>query len=338
MCGLITPWNWPINLTGSKLASALAAGCTVVLKPSEVAPLSSILLAEVLDEAGVPPGVFNLVNGVGPTVGAAIAAHPDVAMVSITGSTQAGVIVAKLAADSVKRVTQELGGKSANIVLPNADLQKAVAFGVTRCFTNAGQSCQAPSRLLVHKSQLEEAVVIARRTAEAMKVGDPTQAAIGMGPVVNERQFNMIQGMIQKGVDEGARLVTGGPGRPEHLNKGYFIRPTVFADVNPDMAIARDEIFGPVLTILAYESEEEAIALANDSEYGLAGYVQAGSLDDARRVAKKIRAGRIYLNGTPGDNRVPLGGYKRSGNGREHGVFGLEGYLEVKAILGYEEA
>ncbi|RVO69937.1 aldehyde dehydrogenase family protein [Sinorhizobium medicae] len=334
VCGLITPWNWPLNLTCSKLASALAAGCTVVLKPSEVAPLSSILLAEVLHEAAVPAGVFNLVNGEGPVVGDAIASHPDVDMVSITGSTRAGVLVAKAAATTVKRVTQELGGKSANIILRGTDLEKTVKAGVMRCYTNAGQSCQAPSRMLVHRDDYDAAIAIAKQTADAIVQGNPAEERVQMGPVVSKAQYDMIQGMIQSGIDQGATLISGGVGLPEDMLTGYYVRPTIFADVRPDMSIARDEIFGPVLSILPYDTEDQAVQIANDSPYGLAGYVQAATMDEARRVGLKIRAGRIYLNGTPGDNRVPLGGYKQSGNGREHGVYGLESYLEVKALLG----
>lgn len=336
VCGLITPWNWPLNQVASKLAPAIAAGCTTILKPSEMSPLSAILLAEILHDAAVPKGVFNLVNGDGPTVGEAISSHPDIDMVSFTGSTRAGIRVAKAAADSVKRVAQELGGKSPNIILTSADLDKVIEAGVLRCYNNAGQSCQAPTRMLIHKSQRDSAVTIAKRTAEAIRPGDPVDPKTQMGPVVSKMQFDKVQGLIQKGIDEGATLICGGPGRPAGFNRGYFVRPTVFADVTPEMTIAKEEIFGPVLSMMTYESEEQAIEIANDTRYGLAGYVQAGSLDEARRVAAKIRAGRVYLNGAPANNRVPFSGYKQSGNGREHGIFGFEEYLEVKAMLGYQ--
>ncbi|AMN41823.1 aldehyde dehydrogenase family protein [Rhodoplanes sp. Z2-YC6860] len=338
VCGLITPWNWPLNQVTSKLAPALAAGCTVVLKPSEIAPLSTILLMEVLHDAGVPKGVVNLVNGDGPGVGAAISKHPDIDMVSFTGSTRAGILIAKAAAKTVKRVTQELGGKSPNIILGGVDLAKAVPAGVLRCYTNTGQSCQAPTRMLIHKSQRDEAVALAKKTAEQVKLGDPLDPATQMGPLVSKAQFDKVQGLIEKGIQEGATLVTGGPGRPAGFNRGYFVRPTVFADVTPNMTIAKEEIFGPVLSMMTYGTEDQAIKMANKTSYGLAGYVQAGDIADARRVATKIRAGRIYLNGAPANQSVPFGGYKQSGNGREHGVFGLEEYLEVKAVLGYQTA
>jgi aldehyde dehydrogenase (NAD+) len=338
VCGLITPWNWPLNQITSKLAPALAAGCTVVLKPSEIAPLSAIVFAEVLHEAGVPKGVFNLVNGDGPTVGEAISRHPDIDMVSFTGSTRAGILVAKAAADTVKRVAQELGGKSANIILPDADLAKAVPAGVLRCFTNTGQSCQAPTRMLVHRSQRDEAVAIARQAVETVRVGDPLDAKTTMGPLVSKAQFDKVQGLIERGIQEGATVVCGGAGRPAGFNRGYFVRPTVFADVTPAMTIAREEIFGPVLSMLSYDSEDEAVAMANATTYGLAGYVQSGDIGRARRIGAQLRAGRVYLNGAPADQSVPFGGYKQSGNGREHGVFGFEEFLEVKAVLGYQTA
>lgn len=337
VCGLITPWNWPLNQVTSKLAPALASGCTSVLKPSEIAPLSTVLLAEILHEAGVPKGVFNLVNGDGPTVGEAISSHPDVDMVSFTGSTRAGILVARAAAATVKRVCQELGGKSANIVMQGADLDKVVPAGVLRCYTNTGQSCQAPTRMLLHTSQLDTAIALAKKTAEQVRIGDPLDTATQMGPVVSKAQYDKVQGLIEKGIEEGATLVCGGPGRPAGFNRGYFVRPTVFADVTSDMSIAKEEIFGPVLSMMTYETEEDAVEIANHTSYGLAGYVQAGTIDDARRVGEKIRAGRIYLNGAAANNRVPFGGYKQSGNGREHGVFGFEEYLEVKAMLGYEK-
>ena len=333
--GMITPWNWPINQIACKVAPALAAGCTIVLKPTEVAPLNAIVFTEILHEAGVPKGVFNLVNGDGPTVGAAIASHPGIDMVSFTGSTRAGVQVAINAAPTVKRVTQELGGKSANIILDDADFPSAVAGGVTGCFTNSGQSCNAPTRMLVPASRQAEAVGIAKAAAEKMKVGDPFGEGIKLGPVVSDVQFNKIQGLIQKGIDEGAELVTGGVGRPDGLPTGYYVKPTVFAGVKNSMTIAREEIFGPVLAILPYESEEEAIAIANDTPYGLSGYVSSGDLDRARRVASRLRTGNVHLNGAQLAFDAPFGGYKQSGNGREWGVNGFEEFLETKAVLGY---
>src|SRR5262245_24167634 len=338
VCGLITPWNWPLNQVTSKLAPAIAAGCTAVLKPSEIAPLSAILFAEILHDAGVPKGVFNLVNGDGPTVGEAISNHPDIDMVSFTGSTRAGILVAKGAAATVKRVVQELGGKSANIILPDADLEKAIPAGVLRCFTNTGQSCQAPTRMLVHRARRDTAVALARKAADQVLVGDPLDPETTMGPLVSKAQFDKVQGLIERGIREGATLVCGGVGRPAGFNRGYFVRPTVFADVTPDMAIAKEEIFGPVLSMMSYDSEDEAVAIANGTTYGLAGYVQGRDIERVRRVAEKIRAGRIYLNGAPVDRSVPFGGYKQSGNGREHGVFGFEEYLEVKAVLGSQRA
>jgi aldehyde dehydrogenase (NAD+) len=336
VCGFITPWNWPINQIMCKVAPALAAGCTMVLKPSEIAPLNAILFAEVLHAAGVPKGVFNLVNGDGPTVGQAIAAHPGVDLVSFTGSTRAGILVAKAAADTVKRVHQELGGKSANIVLPDADLKKAVSDGVKNCFRNSGQSCNAPTRMFVHADQHDDAVAVARETAEAVKVGSPEAGDTVIGPVVSETQFNKIQRLIETGVREGATLVTGGPGRPEGLERGYYVKPTVFANVTPEMTIAREEIFGPVLSILPYQTEDQVIELANDTVYGLAGYVQSGDIAHARRVASELRAGQISVNGAPGDMAAPFGGYKQSGNGREWGKYGFEEFLEIKAVLGYQ--
>ncbi len=334
VCGLITPWNWPMNQVASKVAPALATGCTVVLKPSEVAPLSAMLFAEIIHDAGLPPGVFNLVNGDGPTVGEAIAAHPDIDMVSLTGSTNAGVRVSKLAADTVKRVTLELGGKSANIILPDAELRSAVVAGVHSCFTNGGQNCQSPTRMLVHRSQREEAYEAARRAVQAVRLGDPLDPSTTMGPVVSQTQLEKITTLVQSGIDEGATLVIGGPERPAELSEGYFVRPTVFGDVTPQMRIAREEIFGPVLSILLYETEDEAIEIANDTPFGLAGFVQSKDPERARRVANRIRAGRVYLNGAPFDRSLPFGGYKQSGNGREFGRFGFEEYLEVKAVIG----
>jgi aldehyde dehydrogenase (NAD+) len=334
VCGLITPWNWPINQITCKVAPALAAGCTMVLKPSEVAPMSGLLFAEILHEAGVPAGVFNLVNGDGPTVGEAMSSHPGIDMMSFTGSTRAGIAVAKAAADTVKRVAQELGGKSANIVLDDADLQKAVAQGVQSCFMNSGQSCNAPTRMFVPRGKQDAAIEIAKVAAAKVKVGDPAAADTTIGPVVSEIQYNKIQALIQKGIDEGATLVAGGTGRPDGLNRGYYVRPTVFANVTNDMTIAREEIFGPVLSMLPYDTEEEAIRQANDTVYGLSGYVQSGSLDHAKRVAARLRTGNVHLNGAGADFTAPFGGYKQSGNGREWGDFGFDEFLEVKAVLG----
>lgn len=336
VCGLITPWNWPVNQISCKVAPALAVGCTMVLKPSEVAPLSAYIFSEIMHEAGVPAGVYNMVNGDGPVVGTALSKHPDVNMMSFTGSTRAGSLVAQNAAPTVKRVTQELGGKSPNIVLDDADLEKAVTGGVMHMFNNTGQSCNAPSRMLVPAAKLAEAEQIAAKVAAAVVVGDPADEATTMGPVVSEVQFNKIQGLIEKGIEEGAKVVVGGPGRPEGIDKGYFVRPTVFSQANNDMTIAREEIFGPVLTMIPYETEEEAIAIANDTPYGLAGYVQGGDMDHARAVASRIRAGNVNINGASGGFNVPFGGYKQSGNGREWGSHGFTDYLEIKAVAGYE--
>jgi aldehyde dehydrogenase (NAD+) len=335
VCGLITPWNWPMNQVVAKVAPALAAGCTMVLKPSEFAPLSAYLFAEIFHEAGAPAGVFNLVSGDGPTVGAAISSHPDVAMVSFTGSTRAGVAVAQAAATTVKRVTQELGGKSANIILDDADLEKAVKQGVQECFRNTGQSCNAPTRMLIPCSKMVVAVETAKQTAEATKVGDPLAEDTIVGPLANKAQFEKVQRLIQKGIEEGARLVAGGLGRPDGLAKGYFVKPTVFADVRNEMTIAREEIFGPVLCMIAYEDEEDAVRIANDSPYGLSGFVTAGNLERAHRIAKRIRAGNVHINGARVDFAGCFGGYKQSGNGREWGEAGLEEFLELKTIFGY---
>ncbi|MGY2903501.1 aldehyde dehydrogenase (NAD+) [Bradyrhizobium sp. URHC0002] len=335
VCGLITPWNWPLNQVASKVAPALATGCTVVLKPSEIAPLSAMLFAEIVDDAGLPAGVFNLVNGDGPTVGEAIAAHPEIDMVSFTGSTMAGVRVAKLAADTVKRVAQELGGKSANIILADADLKTTVIQGVHACYTNGGQNCQSPTRMLVPRAHRDAAFAAAREAVETIRLGDPLDPASTMGPLVSQAQFEKVQDLIQSGIDEGATLVAGGTGRPAELNRGYYVRPTVFGDVTPQMKIAREEIFGPVLSIMSYGTEDEAIEITNDTPFGLAGFVQSRDTERARAVANRIRAGRVYLNGAPFDRSLPFGGYKQSGNGREFGVFGFEEYLEVKAILGH---
>ena len=325
VCGLITPWNWPINQISCKVAPALAAGCTIVLKPSEIAPLSAHVFAEILAEAGVPKGVFNLVDGDGPTVGEAISRHPDIDMVSFTGSTRAGVLVAKAAADTVKRVSQELGGKSANIILEDADLNAAVKSGVLSMMSNTGQSCNAPSRMLIPAKLYDEAVKIAKSVAEKPVVGDPKADGVTMGPVANKTQFDKIQRLLQKGVEEGATVVIGGPGRPDGLDKGYFVKPTVFANVNNNMTIAREEIFGPVLVMIPYHDEEEAIRIANDTVYGLSGYVYSGNIENARRVARQLRTGMVHLNGAPTDINAPFGGYKQSGNGREWGREGSEG-------------
>ena len=333
--GMITPWNWPINQISCKVAPALAAGCTMILKPTEIAPLNAILFAEVMDAAGVPAGVFNLVNGDGPTVGEAMSSHPGIDMMSFTGSTRAGIRVAKGAADAVKRVAQELGGKSANIILDDADFQSAIEGGTRHCFLNSGQSCNAPTRMLVPEGRHDEAKEIAKKAAEATKVGDPFSEDTSIGPVVSEVQFNKIQGLIEKGIAEGAELVTGGPGKPDGLNAGYYVRPTVFANVNNDMTIAREEIFGPVLAILPYKDEEEAVRIANDTDYGLYGYV-SGETEHAKKIANRIRAGSIAINGAQADFTAPFGGYKQSGNGREWGPFGFEEFLETKAVVGYE--
>ncbi|BCX50608.1 MULTISPECIES: aldehyde dehydrogenase family protein [Comamonas] len=336
--GMITPWNWPINQIMCKVAPALAAGCTMVLKPSEVAPLNALLVAEVLHEAGVPAGVFNLVNGDGPGVGEAMSSHPDIDMMTFTGSTRAGIAVAKAAADSVKRVAQELGGKSANIVLDDANLQKAVTQGVQAVLMNSGQSCNAPTRMFVPRALHGQAVEIARSVAGAATVADALAEGMHMGPVVSEAQWGKIQALIRKGIEEGATLVVGGTGRPEGLVQGYFVKPTVFADVSNDMSIAREEIFGPVLVMIPYDDEEDAIRMANDTVYGLSGYVQSGSLERARRVAARLRTGMVHLNGAGPDFNAPFGGYKQSGNGREWGEHGFRDFLETKAVMGYGAA
>jgi aldehyde dehydrogenase (NAD+) len=335
VCGLITPWNWPINQIACKVAPALAAGCTMVLKPTELAPLSAYLWTEILEEAGVPKGVFNMVNGDGPTVGEAMSRHPGIDMMSFTGSTRAGVAVAEGAAATVKRVTQELGGKSPNIILDDADLAKAVSGGVQNCFTNSGQSCNAPSRMLVSRSRHAEALAIAKETAESMRVGDPFADGTMLGPLANANQFKKVQALIQKGIDEGATLVTGGTGRPDGLDRGYYVKPTVFGGVRNDMTIAREEIFGPVISIMPYEGEEQAVEIANDTVYGLSGYVQSGDLEHARAVAGRIRAGNVHLNGAGPDFNGAFGGYKQSGNGREWGREGFEEFLEIKSVFGW---
>ncbi len=335
VCGLIAPWNWPINQIVVKIAPALAAGCTMVLKPSEYSPLSALLFAEALDEAGVPAGVFNLVNGDGAGVGAAIAAHPDIDMVSFTGSTRAGILVAKAAAQTVKRVAQELGGKSANILLADVNLEEAVARGVAACFTNSGQSCSIPTRMLVPRGLMDAAAGIAKLAAEAFRLGPTGDPATQLGPLVNRNQFERVQTLIRSGIDEGARLVTGGMGLPRGITKGYFVKPTVFADVTPQMTIARVEIFGPVLSMLAYDTEAEAIEIANGTHYGLAAYVQSGDLQRARAIGRALRAGTVHLNYPAADFNAPFGGYKQSGNGREWGEAGLREYLETKSMVGY---
>jgi aldehyde dehydrogenase (NAD+) len=338
VCALITPWNWPVNQIACKVAPALATGCTMVLKPSEIAPLNAIVFAEILEEAGVPKGVFNLVQGDGPTVGEALVTHPEVDMVSFTGSTRAGTRIASLAAASVKRVAQELGGKSPNLILDDADLPAAVTAGVRQLLQNSGQSCNAPSRMFVPASRYAEALEIARTAAEAFRVGPPADAAVQMGPLSSGIQFERVQAYIAKGIAEGARVVTGGPGRPDGLDRGFYARPTVFADVKPDMAICREEIFGPVLCVLPYADEEDAIRMANDTPYGLSGYVSSSDLDRARRVAARLRTGMVHLNNAPLDPAAPFGGYKQSGNGREWGEEGFEDFLETKAVMGWRSA
>ena len=338
VCALITPWNWPVNQVACKVAPALAAGCTMVLKPSEIAPFDAMIFAEVLDAAGVPAGVFNLINGDGPGVGTALAQHPDVAMVSFTGSTRAGVAVAQNAAPTVKRVAQELGGKSANILLDDADFGKAVREGAEECFDNTGQSCNAPTRMLVPRDRMDEAAAIAADVANTLRVGDPRSEDTQVGPLVSGQQWDKVQNLISKGIDEGATLAAGGTGRPEELAKGYFVKPTVFANVSNDMTIAREEIFGPVLSIIPYDNEDEAVEIANDTPYGLSGYVSSANLDRARRVAARLRTGMVHINGASLDSMAPFGGYKQSGNGREWGPEGIEEFLEVKSIYGYEAA
>ena len=338
VCGLITPWNWPLNQITAKVAPALATGCTMVLKPSEIAPLNAMIFAEALDEAGVPAGVFNLVNGYGPTVGAALATHPDIAFVSFTGSTRAGIEVAKNAAPSVKRVAQELGGKSANIILDDADLQEALARDVAGMYVNSGQSCNASSRILVPQEKMDEAIRIARETTEKVTVGSPEDERTAVGPVASEAQYKKIQGLLQTAIAEGATVVAGGPERPEGLDSGYYVRPTVLADVTNDMTIAREEIFGPVLTLIGYQDEDEAIRIANDSDYGLAGMVSSGDHERAVSVARRMRTGMVHLNGAPLTTDAPFGGYKQSGNGREYGKWALDDFTEIKGVVGYEAA
>jgi aldehyde dehydrogenase (NAD+) len=338
VAGLITPWNVPLEILVHKMAPALAVGCTVVVKPSELAPLSPIILAEIMHEAGVPKGVFNLVNGDGATVGQRLAEHPEIDVVSFTGSTRAGILVAKAASESVKRVQQELGGKSANVILSDADIETVVAAGLHRCYLGGGQSCQAPTRMLVPADQHERALEVARTAAQTYVVGDPTDPRTTMGPVANRAQYEKIQSLIAAGIEEGATLVSGGLGRPDGLTHGFYVRPTVFGNVGRKFRIAQEEIFGPVLSILPYRTEAEAIEIANDSPYGLAGWVYSGDLGHARAVALKMRTGRVYLNGAPPDGDAPFGGYKRSGNGREGGIFGFESFMEIKALIGDRSA
>jgi aldehyde dehydrogenase (NAD+) len=336
VCALITPWNWPLYQITAKVAPALAAGCTIVLKPSQLSPFSALLFAEVMQDAGTPAGVFNLVNGTGPEVGEALAEHPDVDMISITGSTRAGVLVAQAAAPTVKRVTQELGGKSPNVILPDADLERSVTLGVAAAFRNVGQSCSAPTRMIVPRERLRQVEEIALAATSDFVVGDPRDERTTHGPVANEAQFERVQSMIELGIAEGAQLVCGGLGRPRGLNRGFYARPTIFSDVHQSMAIAQEEIFGPVLCVVPYDSIEEAIDIANDTIYGLGAHVQGGDLTLAREVAGQIRSGQVHINYPPWDPNAPFGGYKRSGSGREYGVEGLEEYLETKAVLGFD--
>ena len=335
VAALITPWNWPLYQITAKVAPALAAGCTVVLKPSELSPLSALLFAEAIQDAGFPAGVFNLVQGDGPGVGAALAAHPDVDMISITGSTRAGIAVAQAAAPTVKRVAQELGGKSPNLILPDADLLRAVSLGVAAAFRNLGQSCSAPTRMIVPRAMLAEVEAIAREAAVQIVVGDPLAESTTHGAIANRAQFDRIQAMIGVGIAEGAKLVIGGQGRPNGLEAGFYARPTIFSEVRSGMRIAQEEIFGPVLCILPYETVEEAISIANDTVYGLGAHVQGRDMDRARQAAAQIRAGQVHLNYPAWDSHAPFGGFKQSGNGREYGLEGMMEYLEVKSILGY---
>jgi aldehyde dehydrogenase (NAD+) len=338
VCGLITPWNWPLNQIAAKVAPAIAAGCTMVLKPSEIAPLNAVIFAECVDAAGLPPGVFNMVHGDGPNVGVAMSSHPDIDMMSFTGSTRAGVSVAQESAKTVKRVTQELGGKSANIILDDADFQATIARDMAGMCVNTGQSCNAPTRMLVPEARMDEAAAIAKATAEAIVVGDPAAEGTQVGPLVSSMQFEKVQGLIQKGIDEGAKLETGGVGRPDGMNRGYFVKPTVFSHVSNDMTIAQEEIFGPVLSLIGYKDDADAVRIANDTLYGLSGYVSSADPQRAANVARQIRAGNIHVNGAGVDPGAPFGGYKQSGNGREFSSWGLEEFLETKAILGYNAA
>lgn len=334
VCGFITPWNWPLNQVSCKIAPALATGCTIVIKPSEMSPVSAYILSEIIADAGVPAGVYNLVNGDGPTVGAAISAHPQIDLVSFTGSTRAGREVAKAAASSIKKVTQELGGKSANIILDDADFTRAVTGGVMSCFSNSGQSCNAPTRMLVPETRIEEVIEIAKAAAAKAIVGDPSDETTRLGPVVSKTQYERIQSLIEKGLEEGASIIVGGLGKPDGFDAGYYVRPTIFAHANNQMTIAREEIFGPVLTILTYKDENDAVTQANDTDYGLSGYV-SGEPEHARQIARKLRTGMVHINGAAPDFAAPFGGYKQSGNGREWGIEGFEEFLETKAIMGY---
>ena len=334
VCGLITPWNWPLNQIACKVAPALAAGCTMILKPSEEAPLSAIILAEIIEESKLPEGVFNLINGNGSELGVSMSKHPGIDMMSFTGSTRAGISVAKNSADTVKRVTQELGGKSANIILDDVDFTKTVAKGIFHCMNNTGQSCNAPTRMLIPADKMDEAINISKETVLKLKVGDPQDESISVGPVVNKTQFLKIKEYISKGVEEGATLVTGGEDNIKANEKGYFINPTIFANVTKDMTIFKEEIFGPVLSIISYDSEEEAIDIANDSMYGLSGYIASNNTDKAKQFASKLRTGMVHINYAPVDQSLPFGGYKMSGNGREWGEYGIEDFLETKAIIG----
>ncbi|SNQ49758.1 3-succinoylsemialdehyde-pyridine dehydrogenase [Frankia canadensis] len=334
VAGLITPWNWPLNQTALKVAPALAVGCTVILKPSEVAPLSSVVFASVLEEAGVPAGVFNMVQGEGPVVGAALAEHPDIDIISFTGSNRAGADIARRAADTFKRVAQEMGGKSANIVLDDADLETVLLRDVAKMYVNSGQSCNAGTRILVPRDRMEEAAAIAKRYVDDLVVGPPEDEATNLGPLVSQAQFDKVQSLIKSGIDEGATLVTGGLGRPEGLETGYYAKPTIFADATNKMQIAREEIFGPVLTIIGYEDEDEAVAIANDSDYGLAGMVSSADHERARKIARRMRTGMVHINGASASPAAPFGGYKKSGNGREAGAHGMREFLEVKSLFG----
>jgi aldehyde dehydrogenase (NAD+) len=335
VCGMITPWNWPLNQIACKVAPALAAGCTMVLKPSEVAPLNAIIFAEILDAAGVPAGVFNLVNGDGVNVGVPLASHPDIDMMSFTGSTRAGIEVARNSAPTVKRVAQELGGKSANIILDDADFEAVISRDLAGMCNNSGQSCNAPTRMLVPNSRMDEAAAIAAKAAKSVVVGDPRDAGSKIGPVVSETQYGRIQQLIEKGIGEGAKLEVGGPGRPEGLETGFYVQPTVFSHVSNDMTIAQQEIFGPVLVMIGYEDDDDAVRIANDTVYGLSGYI-SGSPERAKAMARRIRSGNVHVNGAGPDFNAPFGGYRQSGNGREWGALGFEEYLETKAIMGYD--
>ncbi len=334
VCGLITPWNWPINQVACKVAPAIAAGCTMILKPSEVSPISAIIFSEIIDAAGVPSGVYNMINGDGPTIGEAMSKHEGIDMMSFTGSTRAGIAVAKSSADTVKRVTQELGGKSANILLEDANFEKAVSRGVMHCMNNSGQSCNAPTRMIVPNSKMSEVIKIAKNTIEKIVVGDPLSKNTTIGPLVSKIQYDKVKKLIEIGIKEGATLIAGGIEKPNGLDKGYYIKPTIFANVTNQMTIAREEIFGPVLSIIGYKDEHEAVKIANETIYGLSGYVSSENIDKAKKVADKLRTGMVHINNAPGDQSAPFGGYKMSGNGREWGEFGFEDFLEVKAIMG----